>query len=220
MRREFSADGVAGPLTGGWQLTAVALALGAGLLLGVGSRLADSSPDAVAWFGNIGAPWLATAFAAGALAGSRIRGSLLGLVVPAAAVAGFYGLMRFAKGQANASYLADVSSIWAVVAAVGGPLFGYAGAAWRSRAPTLRTPAVALLAGAFAAEGAALLLLLEDEARVPATLAELGVAAAAPFVLLRTPHERGASYALMAVILVLGIFAFALLRLAVRSLGS
>ncbi len=109
------------------------LALWSGCALGIVSRLGDWLPPALAWLVNIGGPWLALAFALGALTRSVCQGALYGAFALIGAVVGYYGWMHIVERQANLAYLTSIAAVWFAVAIVGGAVFGTAGASWRAR---------------------------------------------------------------------------------------
>jgi hypothetical protein len=192
----------------------VALALGAGAALGVLSRLGDHLlPEPYTWFVDLGGPWLAVAFAVGAAVRSVRWGALAGVLALLAAVASYYG----------ATYLVDepltggrtipnpnLVAPWVVLALIGGPLFGLAGAAWREGRGRWRVLAVALLSGALAGEGAALLLRGYGAADAGVLATEPVIAALLPWLLLRG-RQRAAALALTGGFALLALAAMATL---------
>jgi len=192
------------------------LALGGGLALGIVSRLGDGLPPALAWLVNIGGPWLALAFALGALAGAPRRGLVYGIVTLVSAVAGYYGWMHVVEGQANLAYLVHIAAFWLAVALVGGAVFGLAGAAWRGGRWWPRVIAAALLSATLAGESVDLLARPYDAAQKAVIGIELLAALLLPWLLLR---ERRAT--LMAALLtgggaVLALGALVALRMLLR----
>lgn len=163
----------------------VLLALGVALGLGVAGRLAVHAGGhlphgyALAAVGRavvaLGGPWLAAAWAIGALAGSRARGALGGGAALALGTAAWYLLTVAAGGRAAVAYAVPVAAAWAVVALAAGALFGLAGAGWRTGPPRVRAVAVAALAGALAGE--ALLLAGEWAGRAAAVVLAVELAA-------------------------------------------
>jgi Family of unknown function (DUF6518) len=156
------------------------LALAAAAVLGVAGRVAvhagASLPHghAINAIGHtavaLGAPWLAVAWAVGAVAGSRARGAAGGAAALMLGTGGWYLLTVTAaaigwqqSGWAAASYAAPVAVAWGAVALGAGAVFGFAGAAWRDGNGLVRSAAVALLSGALAGE--AVLLLQEWSGR-------------------------------------------------------
>jgi hypothetical protein len=148
------------------------IAVHAGAHLPHGAALSALGRAAVA----LGGPWLAAAWAVGALAGSRSRGALAGGVALALGTAAWYALTVAAGGRAAAGYAVPVATAWVPVAFGAGALFGLAGATWRDGGPAARAAAIAALAGALAGE--ALLLAGEWSGRAAELVltAELAVA--------------------------------------------
>lgn len=128
-----------------------------GAALGVACSAADHLGGPLSWLGNMGWPWLATAFLMGSSVRNRALGALLGTVSLVAAVISYYAVKFLLDyGMTLEGIIADgipsFVAIWVVVAAVGGPVFGSAGASWRGSQRTLRLASVAMLAGALAGE--------------------------------------------------------------------
>lgn len=194
-----------------------ALATGLGVLLGVSSRLGDLLPGALAWPFNMGSPWLAVAFMAGAIGCGLWGGAARGAVALVTAVAAYYGYMHYVEGQANLSYLRNIAAPWLGVALVGGPLFGFAGALRRTGSPRARIAAVALLAGALMEESALLLLRPYNLATRAVISLGLVAAVALPWLLLRDRREALAALGLTAGFGVAGAGAMAALLVVLRS---
>lgn len=143
-------------------LRLVLLVLAAGLALGVGGRvlvrlgwelprgedLATAGSTAKA----LGAPWLAAAWGLGALAGSRLNGSLAGAAALVLGTWCWYVVSLAIHGPAAVGYVVPVSMAWSLVAGAAGAAFGLAGALWRDGDRVVRAVSVALLAGALAGE--------------------------------------------------------------------
>ncbi len=139
-----------------------AVALGAALALGFAGRVAVHAADrlphgellvptgraAVA----LGGPWLAAAWAIGALTRSRRRGAIFGGAALGVGTAAWYVLTVVADGRAALDYALPVAGAWMPVALGAGALFGFAGAAWSDGTPRERAASVAALAGALAGE--------------------------------------------------------------------
>jgi Family of unknown function (DUF6518) len=138
------------------------LALGAALGLGFAGRVAVHAADrlphgellvptgraAVA----LGGPWLAAAWAIGALMRSRRRGALFAGAALGVGTAAWYVLTVVADGRAALAYALPVAAAWMPVALGAGALFGFAGAAWSDGTPRVRAASLAALAGALAGE--------------------------------------------------------------------
>ena len=157
-----------------------------GAVFGASVQAADHVEHVLRWPGALGAPWLAVAFALGAVARQRIAGAAGGAAALVTGTVAWYALHPAAP---------HVVAAWALIAVVAGAGFGALGAHWRA---SHRWP-VALLAGAFAGE--ALVLAQEWPRAVTETvlLAELTVAAALPLLLVRPARALPAVLALTAV---------------------
>ena len=195
------------------------LALVAGLALGLFSGLGDWVPadtvlHVVVALANAAGPWLVTAFVVGALAGAPLAGAITASAALVAALAVYY-LTIYAIGYTVAD-LTRSAGVWLAVAVVVGPLLGAAGGAWaRPRRPFDRIGAVALLAGALAAEAILRLIQVQawtglDLARtdVQVGLIELAAAVVLPAVLL-APGERLRGYLGTAIVTVGAAFLIA-----------
>jgi hypothetical protein len=167
--------------------SAVLLALGAALGLGVAGRVAvhagahvPHGGDELAALGRaavaLGAPWLAVAWAVGAVVGRPVRAALAGGAGLALGTFAWYAASAVAGGPAE-DY-ARVAPAWAAVALLAGAVFGLAGAGFARGGPAVRTAALALVSGTLAGE--ALLLFSEWTGRASraALAAELAVAGA------------------------------------------
>jgi uncharacterized protein DUF6518 len=182
--------------------SALLLAVGAALCLGVAGRIAvhagarlPHGGDELAALGRaavaLGGPWLAVAWAIGTLAGSPRRAALSGGAGLALGTFCWYALSTVAGGPAG-DY-ARIGAAWAIVALAAGGVFGWAGAVYARGRRLARTAALALVAGTLAGE--ALLLVGEWTSRAgraalavalaaAATVLALGVRRTAPLVAL------------------------------------
>jgi hypothetical protein len=157
----------------------------------------------------LGAPWLATAWALGAVSGTRARGALAGALALAAGTAAWYLLSVAANGHPTA-YL-QTAAAWGAVSLVAGALFGLAGAVWREGGRVKAAIGVAALAGPLAGEAA----LLGAEWSGRAAQAVLAAEVAAAFVLLFAARRR-APLLLTLALFALGALVFAGAEDAVR----
>jgi hypothetical protein len=107
-------------------------------------------PGAFNNLANSGAIWLIAAFVIGAIVGSVRSAAVLGLIVVASEVVGYYAYAQFLS-----SGIGDLRAptVWLIVASVSGPLLGVAGSWWRTGSTRQRLCGIALLAGAFVGEG-------------------------------------------------------------------
>ena len=167
--------------------SAALLALGAALALGVAGRVAvhagahlPRGGDELAALGRaavaLGGPWLAVAWAVGAVVGRPVRAAVTGGAGLALGTFAWYAASAVAGGPAE-DY-ARVAPAWAAVALAAGAAFGLAGAAFARGGLAMRTAALALVSGTLAGE--ALLLFSEWTGRASraALAAELAVAGA------------------------------------------
>jgi hypothetical protein len=177
--------------------SALLLALGAALFLGVAGRIAvhagarlPHGGDELAALGRaavaLGAPWLAVAWAVGTLAGSPGRAALSGGAGLALGTVCWYALSTVTGGPAE-DY-ARVAAVWAVVALAAGGAFGWAGAVYARGGKQARTAALALVAGTLAGEA----LLLFGEWTGRAGRAALAVELAAAVAVLALGARRTA----------------------------
>jgi Family of unknown function (DUF6518) len=138
------------------------IALGAALGLGFAGRVALHAADRLP-HGDVlaptfraavalGGPWLAAAWAIGALVGTRRRGALLGGAALGAGTAAWYLLTVAGNGRSGLGYALPVAAAWMPFALGAGALFGFAGGAWSDGSPSARAASVAALAGALAGE--------------------------------------------------------------------
>jgi hypothetical protein len=141
---------------------ALLIALGAGVLLGAGTRLVYELPGEWWWLARVGGPWLAVAFGTGVVARKARAGALAGAVCLVTATLVYYGIMSLLQHAYSDS---PFGLAWLFVAVPAGLGFGALGAAARS--PALRLPAGAALSATFAAEA----VLIADRSAVgPAAL--------------------------------------------------
>jgi hypothetical protein len=126
---------------------ALLVSVGAGVLLGVGTRFVYDLPREWWWLARVGGPWLAVAFGSGLVTRKARDGALAGCVCLVTATLVYYGIMALVQHSYETSPL---GLAWLFVAVPAGLGFGALGAAVRS--PALRVPASAALSAAFAAE--------------------------------------------------------------------
>jgi hypothetical protein len=133
----------------GWRAVTVA-AVGVGLVVGalssIGQAHLDGTLDA---FANSASTWLVAPFLVGSLAASRRGGAAVGFGTCVAQLVGYY-LVAYLRHVGTTGSLV---AFWTACAVVGGPVFGAAGRLWRTSAPRLKGLGMAVLAGAFVAEG-------------------------------------------------------------------
>lgn len=153
---EAAADGSAHPGIGPRAALSTRAALGLAVVIGLAWGAATSGlqtvlPSPFTELANAVGPWVAPAFAVGALCRRPWIAAAAGTLVCFGEVGGYYALSAVRDFGINPSMVA----LWVVTAVVGGPLFGTAGWYWR-RANSLRWAgaAAALMGGVFLTEGA------------------------------------------------------------------
>jgi hypothetical protein len=192
--------------------SALLLALGAALFLGVAGRIAvhagarlPHGGDELAALGRaavaLGAPWLAVAWAVGTLAGSPGRAALSGGAGLALGTFCWYGLSTVTGGPAE-DY-ARVAAVWAVVALAAGGAFGWAGAVYARGGQQARTAALALVAGTLAGE--ALLLFGEWTGRAGRAALAVELAAAVAVLALGARRTAPVLALLLAALVAVGV---------------
>ena len=170
------------------QMRLIALTIVAGVLVGTVGWLSDQGPRLLQWSSAIAAAWLVGAFAAGALAGGRLRAVLAGAGTIVVGVATYYVLFHFVTGSLGLRYSVLVGVGWSMIGVAIGGVLGWAGDAWRHRhAPAV---GVALLSGALAGEAILLLGEWENRAARIVLAAELVLGAMLPFLLARPKLAR------------------------------
>lgn len=172
-------------------LRAVLLAIVVGIGLGVAGQTGSDLHPGMRWVVALGAPWLVTAFVAGALVGDRARGAVVGAGALVVGTLVYYAIRvllgagtAFGAGPLAAQGAAIVAG-WCTASVGGGAAFGFAGAAWRRGGSVANVVAAAVVGGALVGEG--LLLAHEWSGRGPRVVlgAEIVAGALAPFVLTR-----------------------------------
>jgi hypothetical protein len=162
----------------------IVTAVAGGLVLGVATRFVYELPHEWHWLAKVGVPWLAAAFAIGALARRASRGAILGATALVAATLVYYAILGLVQ---HAYEVSPVGLGWLVVAVPGGAAFGALGALYASgRARVLAT---SVLAASFGGEAVLFALLVHHAGRAGTYL--LAAAMALPFLLLRRWRERG-----------------------------
>ncbi|MDT0164081.1 DUF6518 family protein [Actinotalea sp. AC32] len=120
--------------------------LAVGALTSFGQTLLGGT--AFAGLGNAVSPWLVLPFAVGVLARRDRHASAAGLVACVAQVLGYYLVADLRGFGVSSTFLV----IWAVAGMLGGPLFGWAGRAWRTATGHVRGLGPALLVGSWVSE--------------------------------------------------------------------
>jgi hypothetical protein len=182
---------------------ALAVAVAAGVVLGcLEQGLRHASPP-IPWLTALGVPWLATAFAVGALVRGRHRAPLAAAGALVVAVATYYLVMYSIVGHTSAAYALRMVVFWSLAAAPAGAAFGLLGAMWRRAEAPRSTLATAAISGAFAGEAVLLLGTWRTHAAQAVLACELAFGLALPFVLARRRQLGGALVLTAAVALAL-----------------
>lgn len=164
--------GHAPPMLLAW-FAAIVAGVASGAVLGWWCRASVGGHSVAGVLAELGAPWIATAFAAGALGrvmssgrrpsdgvsnavGSAVAGALAGATCLVVATGVYYGPAR--TGRLDVVGAGSSVVVWSVVGAGVGVLFGALGALWWS-SPTRRRAAVCLVAVGTAITGEAYYLL-------------------------------------------------------------
>jgi hypothetical protein len=171
------------------------------LLLGVGVGLFSSRADllpADTWLhvvvvmGNAIGPWVAVAFAAGAIQGEPKRGAIGGTIALCAGVATYYAAALLTWGDRAPTFLVQLAVLWLLLAAVSGGAVGAAGGGWANGRYRLGGPIV--LGGALLAEAIYQFVQVEGWRGVDMTRTGFQIAAVDTIVALLVPLvllERG-----------------------------
>jgi hypothetical protein len=122
----------------------------AGGLLGGGVQVAERVFGLPTEVTALGAPWLVSAFAVGALIRGHLVAAAAGALMLSAGTVLYYAAIVFGYGRSAGEYATVMTVTWGVAAAAGGAVMGLTGSAWRtgsgSRAALLAAlPAAALL---------------------------------------------------------------------------
>jgi hypothetical protein len=193
-------------------------AVAGGVAIGLIGRASVQTTEVIAWTSRLGAPWLVTAFAVGAVVGERRRGALAGGAALAIGTAVYYFVFHFVEHRIGLGYALVVGAAWALVGVGIGGAFGYAGAAWRARDRWARIVAIAALGGALAGEAVLLMTRWDDPTAHAILLAELALGALIPFTFARR-REWPAALALGMTFAVTAIVLEAYARAALRVVG-
>jgi hypothetical protein len=165
-------------------IVAALLAVPAGVVLALCGRLVDRFHPGLGWAGALGVPWLAVAFAAGALARERLAAAVAGSVALVTGTGAWYAMHVAVTHGLDA---VPVAIAWTPAAALSGAVFAVAGAEWRRRRGEGLAAAAAVAALAGALVGESLLLADEWQSRAAQAIlaAELVAGLALPLLLVR-----------------------------------
>ena len=128
------------------------LALVAGVLLGVISRLSDLLAPEVGWIGNLFAPWLAVAFLLGFRAPTKLVAAMTGALALVIAAITHYAVLRLSRDGFDAELLRHPVPMWCLIGGAGGALFGVLGWAAVDGRARVSIVSAALLSAAFFSE--------------------------------------------------------------------
>ena len=178
----------------------------AGLLLG-GATLAGQSVFPGDWnrLANSGAIWLLFASLVGSQMPTDRWAIVAGVGVLVGAVIGYYVAAVLAGAGAGARIMA----IWIGTALIGGPVYGLAGRWWRVGPESRRVLAIGLMGGILAAEGVSTVMRIPDMATVGWVEFVAGIALT--LALGRSMRERLLGLAVVPVIVLAGVLAYAIL---------
>jgi hypothetical protein len=133
----------------GLTITAVLIA---GALLGGGVQVAEGvfgMPNAVS---ALGAPWLVSAFAVGALIRGRAAAAVAGALLLGTGTALYYAAIVVAYGRSSGDYAAAMTVSWGAIAGAAGAGMALTGCVWRSVSGRWAAFLTALPAAALAGE--------------------------------------------------------------------
>jgi len=139
-------------------IAVVIVLLVAGGLLGGGMQVAEpvlGLPNEVT---ALGAPWLVSAFAAGALARRRVAAGLAGALLLTTGTVLYYAALVVGYGRSAGDYATVMTATWGVLAGAAGAAMAVAGCAWRTATGTRAALLAALPAATLAGEAALLSL--------------------------------------------------------------
>ncbi|MFJ4920416.1 DUF6518 family protein [Streptomyces sp. NPDC088725] len=184
-------------------LAGAILAILGGLAIGaVTNVLQGLLPGPFQAFSNSGSVWVVGAFAAGAVIGvPGWRASFAGIATQVGAVVGYYGYAEYVRdGMGDLTW----PTFWLVLGLIAGPIFGTAGAWWRTGTAWRRLAGPAVLGAVFGMDALHYLFALHYYSDA-ISYGVIGVAL--PLLLGRTARERliGAGCAVALAFLALGI---------------
>jgi hypothetical protein len=182
-------------------------ASGAGLIAHAGP-IAEPAGKLGPWVVALGAPWLAVAWALGAVARRVDAGAVAGALALAGGTGAWYAFTVWQVGRGALGYALPVSMAWAMAAIVAGAVFGIAGALWRTGSTDGgRALGAAVLAACFIGEAVLLATIWNGRAARVVLSAELLFGLALPFLLLGGRHQRRALALALLLTAVLAVFA-------------
>ncbi|HEV7935066.1 MAG TPA: DUF6518 family protein [Actinomadura sp.] len=162
------------------------LAVLGGLALGCATNVLQGLlPDVLQAFSNSGSVWVVGAFIAGAVVGvPGWRACAAGTATQAGAVVGYYAYAEFVRdGMGDLTW----PVFWLVLALVAGPIFGTAGAWWRTGEGRRRVAGPAVLGAVFGMDALHYLIVLhyDSDAMIYAVIGVL-----IPLLLGRSNRDR------------------------------
>jgi uncharacterized protein DUF6518 len=129
-----------------------------GGLLGGGIQVAEGVFGLPNEITALGAPWLVSAFAVGALIRRRIVAVVAGALMLSTGTALYYAAVVVAHGRSAGEYATVMTVTWGTLAGASGAAMAFAGAAWRSASGARGALLAALPAAALAGEAVLLSL--------------------------------------------------------------
>ncbi|UUY02423.1 DUF6518 family protein [Svornostia abyssi] len=165
-------------------------AAGLGVALGLGAQHVGDLRPGLGWVGALGAPWLVTAFVAGALAPQARVAAIAGATALAVGTAAYYLAMVGMAGPGALGYAVVVGASWGMVALGIGAAFGAAGCLWRRRDDITGAVAAALPAGALMGEAVLLATIWDTRPALLIVGAQFGAGMTLPLLLVNRPALR------------------------------
>jgi hypothetical protein len=206
-----------------WQRLILVTA-GAGMALGIGTKLADNQENALSWLGSLAAPWLLVSFALGSVSNNRFQAVASATGAMLAGVVIYYGWMRAFEGGANLAYVTSHTILWLLLAPIAGVVFGLAGWIWRRSGShwMLSLLAVAFPGGVVAGESGFMALTAYTLTSAEITLLSLWVTTGLlmPFVLLKGRALKLAGMAMTAGFVLIGLAMIPTMRSLMQGLRS
>jgi hypothetical protein len=124
----------------------------AGGLLGGGMQVAEGVLGVPNQVTALGAPWLVSAFAAGAFIRRRVVALVAGALMLSTGTVLYYAAIVVAHGRSAGEYATVMTVTWGTLACAAGAAMAFAGAAWRGASGARGALLAALPAAALAGE--------------------------------------------------------------------
>jgi hypothetical protein len=195
-------------------------ASGAGLIAHAGP-IGEPAGKLGPWLIALGAPWLAVAWALGAVAKRLDAAAVAGALALAGGTGAWYAFTVWQLGRSALGYALPVSVAWAAAAVVAGAVFGGAGALWRAgERDEARAFGAAVLAASLIGEAVLLETTWNGRAARAVLTVELVAGLALPFLLLgRNRRALQMSLVLTAGLALVAAGAESVVRDALRHVG-